>query len=739
MTRSSLVFLNLLVAASQVSTEKEIRRQLDEWAAAWQDPESPAAIRSFLHNDVNFGVASTYASWAADLPNVAKNYAVAAAVLESVALLPDCLIELKIRDELQTRCPQKMYKIAIQKLFSMGDTTGADDTWKRARSLFRGSTRAFPEVLPEDEAAIPWPSAVETPTVWVRGLTRQPFWDCHKAWPFVRHLEAQFGRILSEAVLAAPKLQKAYPYLFAAGSWQNLFLYRGHTWNAEICAVMPHTCELLLPEIPTKPGLPYVMPNNEEIVLFRSVGGAYVGPHTGAVNNQINIHLTLKGGTGVYLEVAGEKVELQAGKAVCFQDSYLHSLEHDDESQERLSLVVRVLHPQYEMQSLNDTRATEAEGALHQWSESGALRKELSRLREHYRKMHDHSEDPCRAPKPSESEVKKVQEMFNFLSKPWNSEATESLDAIVVLSNWYDRISKIRKVLDLAAKHRNAPIILVGGRGRLSSIQAAELNGEAHATLAQLLVLMEIPGELGSIITNRVVAISCNECPTEELRMKCGCVGNTGFNTDRFLDWAAKHLPPVARPRRIAVVEESYLVRRVAATVLGRLQGFGRQTVHNRTTMEISVVNARESEDSKALREMMEVHEAMPSAMIHLMADEVVRLENYSTGVGGSPQLFPTEFVAEANKTDEFHRLLSVAKDLSAQYAEPMERVAADRRMFWRCVAPRDLQNPAAWTVPEAPGEAFSYWRTGPERHEPPEPSEQLEQPARPGRVCNEP
>ena len=66
---------------------------------------------------------------------------------------------------------------------------------------------------------------------------------------------------------------------------------------------MPHTCELLLPEIPTKPGLPYVMPNNEEIVLFRSVGGAYVGPHTGAVNNQINIHLTLKGGTGVYLEV----------------------------------------------------------------------------------------------------------------------------------------------------------------------------------------------------------------------------------------------------------------------------------------------------------------------------------------------------------------------------------------------------------------------------------------------------
>lgn len=30
------------------------------------------------------------------------------------------------------------------------------------------------------QAAIPWPSAMETPTVWVRGLSRQPFWDCHQ-------------------------------------------------------------------------------------------------------------------------------------------------------------------------------------------------------------------------------------------------------------------------------------------------------------------------------------------------------------------------------------------------------------------------------------------------------------------------------------------------------------------------------------------------------------------------------
>ena len=50
-----------------------------------------------------------------------------------------------------------------------------------------------------------------------------------------------------------------------------------------------------------------------------------------------------------------------------------------------------MLHPQYEMQSLKENGATEAEGTLNKWSESGALRKELSRLREHYRKMQDQS------------------------------------------------------------------------------------------------------------------------------------------------------------------------------------------------------------------------------------------------------------------------------------------------------------------------------------------------------------
>ena len=70
-----------------------------------------------------------------------------------------------------------------------------------------------------------------------------------------------------------------------------------------------------------------------------------------------------------------------------------------------------MLHPQYEMQSLNENGATEAEGTLNKWSESGALRKELSRLREHYRKMQD------------QSTLRQVSEIFLIhFGKRWHSD-----------------------------------------------------------------------------------------------------------------------------------------------------------------------------------------------------------------------------------------------------------------------------------------------------------------------------
>eukprot|EP00929_Paragymnodinium_shiwhaense_P051602 TRINITY_DN25944_c0_g1_i1.p1 TRINITY_DN25944_c0_g1~~TRINITY_DN25944_c0_g1_i1.p1 ORF type:complete len:677 (-),score=139.61 TRINITY_DN25944_c0_g1_i1:340-2253(-) len=601
-------------AASDRCDKDCFRRRLNSWAAAWEgrpDCEASAAaeaeatcrntgqakeedilraraavlaeLQALVQDDAtaSFDEVKRFASWAADTPNSMRGgvFAVSAALLEAVALRAECLQELQELTELQTRCTQRWYKIAIQKLLANDDANGAERMWRRSRGIRiaakgKGKTAAGRDavsqtMLPDEEAAMPWPSALQTPTIWVRGLGSEPFWDCH-TWPFVRRLEAQASSILAEALRAAPRLTAAYPYLFTKGSWQNFFLFRGKAWNAEVCTAMPHTCHLLVPEIPTKPSLPYIVPNNEEIVLFRSEPGAHVGPHSGAVNNQINIHLTLTGGDGVFLKIGEEKRELRNGRALCFQDSWVHSLEHTCHEKEkgcpeRISLVTRVFHPDMAPEHYEGSDRTDAED-LSSWSSSKNFETELGRLREQFRILaHMHQnlssqvaelEKPCTAPEPTTGELEKAKALFDFLSTPYGplsaaaqeqvaADTETPLDAIVVLSNWYDRSAKVRRVLELAERHRKAPIVVVGGRGRLSSRRAAELDGEAHATLARLLVLLEIPGDLSTVSADRITAISCNECETAELRRKCGCVGNTGFNTDRFLDWAAVNLPPL--------------------------------------------------------------------------------------------------------------------------------------------------------------------------------------------------
>merc|ERR1740139_1096905 len=137
------------------------------------------------------------------------------------------------------------------------------------------------------------------------GLSSKPFWDCG-TWPFVQTLEQNVPRILDEVRAASHNFDIAYPYLTRGGTWQDLFLFRGDQWNSTLCSQLPFTCSLLTPELPTKPGVPRTTIFNEEIVIFRSVRGASVGPHCGSSNGVINLHLTLIGARGTLLNVAGK-------------------------------------------------------------------------------------------------------------------------------------------------------------------------------------------------------------------------------------------------------------------------------------------------------------------------------------------------------------------------------------------------------------------------------------------------
>merc|ERR1711904_256420 len=573
------------------------------------------------------------------------------------------------------------FKISVQKLLAVEGSKieDAEAIWKRAVSKSVG---------PDGEQRIRWRSWVETPTLFLPALQSKPFWDCTKHWPFVAQLEANAATILAEAQAAAPHLEKAYPYLTPKGSWHNLFLYRKGKWNLE-CEAMPKTCNLLKAQMPTKPDVPFAVGNSEEVVVFHSKPGAVVGKHCGATNAQLNIHLTLSGGKGTFLQVGDHApLELRDGKAVCFQDSFQHGVDHRL-GEERISLVLRVQHPDMQMETFSNCERTDVTD-LRTWDGPKALEK-ADRIRNLYRDLaelkskHPSDAQACNALSPVPAKhLHQTQILYDFLSQ--SDALPVKADAIFVACNWYDRVGKVRRTLELAAKYPEAPVFVVGGVGRLSSLRAQELEGEAKAT-AELLrlglgnVAMALPHE-------RVRSVGCQDCESEALRHKCGCVGNTGFNVDRFLDWAAKHLAPEAQ---VIVVEESYLARRTHAPLMGRLAGFQRPGKKS-APLNVSMAVVGSFDNLQA------VHEHSPHAVASLVATEILRLQKYSRA-DSELKLFNQDSFLD-NKVDEsWSELLKIAETLDAETKEVIDPLKSSSARFRHCLAPRVTQAQESVTV----------------------------------------
>lgn len=288
-------------------------------------------------------------------------------VVEHIANHPDCLKELGTKFPTETRCVQMWYKIAIQTLLGAGERDLATAVWQRATSL-RPFAQAGDQTTTQ---GIIWPSVLQTPTLWVPGLRSAKTWDC-SVFPIVQSLEAQSNLIHQEVMSATALFSAAYPYLTQAGTWQTMFPFRDGNWNFELCRVMPTTCKLLrrAPGFPSMPAVPYITANHEEVVIFRSAPGTSVGLHSGATNAQVNIHLTLAGGKSTSMQIADDRHQLHDGRALCFQDSFAHSVEHLGD-QERISLVVRLMHPEMSRETYGGATRTDAVD-LAAWDEAHA-------------------------------------------------------------------------------------------------------------------------------------------------------------------------------------------------------------------------------------------------------------------------------------------------------------------------------------------------------------------------------
>jgi hypothetical protein len=215
--------------------------------------------------------------------------------------------------------------------------------------------------------AVAWDSFNHTPQIWVPGMRAKPVWtrDMWDDLPIARHLEENFETLKREVntVLqhAPEEWSPSYRFLFNEGDWSQVLLYHGREFRPECYQLFPETCKLLQQWLPSKPGLPWVSDQNEQVLFLRMKPGTNVERHSGPSNSILNVHLGIQGLEGARLVVDGQEYNWEEGKVIPWDGSYDHTVDCINCKQDRIIMMVRYMHPDVTAESYRGNTRTHFE------------------------------------------------------------------------------------------------------------------------------------------------------------------------------------------------------------------------------------------------------------------------------------------------------------------------------------------------------------------------------------------
>jgi aspartyl/asparaginyl beta-hydroxylase (cupin superfamily) len=190
------------------------------------------------------------------------------------------------------------------------------------------------------------------------GLSSSPWYDA-RLFPLARDLERMAWQITKEfASLDRARFQSESEGIKREGDWDVMLLVERGRRNRELCDACPITMRIIESHrtVLGLAGLAY---------FSRLAPHTRVAPHRGPTNMRLRCHLGIKIPAGCGIVVGGSAGQWETGKCLVFDDSQLHHVWNDSDS-ERIVLIVDLWHP-----DLTDREVELLEG-LHTYADAHA-------------------------------------------------------------------------------------------------------------------------------------------------------------------------------------------------------------------------------------------------------------------------------------------------------------------------------------------------------------------------------
>ena len=125
-----------------------------------------------------------------------------------------------------------------------------------------------------------------------------------------------------------------------SGSWRLYYFYNQGNMQNDNCSRCPETTKMISNLTSFMENSPF---GNAAFSVLSP--GTSIKPHYGATNARLRCHVTLKEGACCNLFVGNEKLVYKEDKILLFDDSFIHSVEHESYGEDRIVLLIDLWHP----------------------------------------------------------------------------------------------------------------------------------------------------------------------------------------------------------------------------------------------------------------------------------------------------------------------------------------------------------------------------------------------------------